>query len=320
MTTLAEIAAQLEEPFAISDIDLLPKGKSEHDGKTMCMGLPYADVRVYEDRLNKLAPGEWSTPPPLAIVVGQKLVVYVSVTVCGVTHTDVGEAAAGGENAATESWAQAFKRACSQFGLGRYLYSLNKVWVPYNAQRKIIDLNEAGIQAIVRRMYSEAHITGSHPAQSVQTLSSTPQQSVDPVQPTPGQSIAHAPATAEQINSMHKLYEHLAQSVPADVTGLDYLAAKGRIQALTAEYRAMKQKVGLSKPTPIVQYIPLADVDAIRTEWARVCMIKAADVERRWKSFKTYINNGSALTDEEFTTALRDAAQAYISQQATKAS
>jgi hypothetical protein len=156
--TLADITDQLEEPFAIQDIDLLPKGQVERDGKMLCMALPYADPRVYQDRLNTVAPGEWSTPPPIALAVGQKIVVYVTVTICGISHTDVGEASATSENAATESYAQGFKRACAQFGLGRYLYSLEKAWVPYNKQRKQIDLDAAGIQRTVQQMYAKARI------------------------------------------------------------------------------------------------------------------------------------------------------------------
>lgn len=158
--TLVDITAQLEEPFPVEDIELLPKGSVERDGKTLCMAMPYADVRVYQDRLNKLAPGEWSTPPPLALVVGTKLVCYVTIVIYGVSHTDVGEAGPG-ENQGTEAFAQAFKRAASQFGLGRYLYNLEKAWVPYNKERKQIALDAKGIKAIVWQMYQKAGISFS---------------------------------------------------------------------------------------------------------------------------------------------------------------
>lgn len=181
--TLTEITAQLSEPFALQDIDLLPKSQIEKDGKTLCMALPYADPRVYQDRLNKVAPGEWSTPPPVALTVGSKLVVYVTVIICGVAHSDVGEAPASSENAGTESYAQAFKRACSQFGLGRYLYDLEKEWVPYNKQRKQIELNAAGIQNIVRKMYMKAGISQERREISRSDESATEQQDEPPPQP-----------------------------------------------------------------------------------------------------------------------------------------
>ena len=158
--TLVDITAQLEEPFSLEDIELLPKGQVERDGKMLCMAMPYADVRVYQDRLNKLAPGEWSTPPPLALVVGTKLVCYVTIVIYGVSHTDVGEAGPG-ENQGTEAFAQAFKRAASQFGLGRYLYNLEKAWVPYDTKRKQINLDAKGIKAIVWQMYQKAGVSFS---------------------------------------------------------------------------------------------------------------------------------------------------------------
>lgn len=164
MTTLLDIAAQLAAPFALDDIDFLPKGKVEREGKTLCMALPYADPRVYQDRLNAIAYGEWSTPAPVVIVAGNKLICYVTVILCGVPHTDVGEANNNEENTGTEAFAQAFKRACSQFGLGRYLYNLEKEWVPFNAQRKMIDLDKAGKATIVRKMYQKAGIAVGKPA------------------------------------------------------------------------------------------------------------------------------------------------------------
>jgi hypothetical protein len=156
--TLTDIAAQLAEPFPLEDIDFLPKGKVERDGKTFCMALPYADPRVYQDRLNKVAYGEWSTPAPVVLVAGNKLICYVTVIICGIAHTDVGEATNNEENTGTEAYAQAFKRACSQVGLGRYLYDLEKEWVPFNVQRKQIDLDKAQKAAIVRKMYQKAGI------------------------------------------------------------------------------------------------------------------------------------------------------------------
>ncbi len=51
-------------------------------------------------------------------------------TILGVVREDVGECAqASDENAWTSATMQAFKRACSAFGLGRYLYNLPKPWV-----------------------------------------------------------------------------------------------------------------------------------------------------------------------------------------------
>jgi hypothetical protein len=62
--------------------------------------------------------------------VAAKVVVVSKVTIHGLgSHTGVGEEWADDENAATRAEAQAFKRACACFGLGRYLYDLDKIWI-----------------------------------------------------------------------------------------------------------------------------------------------------------------------------------------------
>src|SRR6266704_2388453 len=187
---LEDIKEQLKAPFALEDIDFLPKGKTELDGKTLCMAFPYADPRVYQDRLNELAYGEWSTPAPVVIAAGNKLICYVTVILFGVPHTDVGEATNNEENTGTEAFAQAFKRACSQFGLGRYLYDLDREWVPFKVEGKSgrIDLDKAGKAAIVRKMYQKAgSSTGqaTTPKPALQTVPAQPQaQDAQPETPT----------------------------------------------------------------------------------------------------------------------------------------
>ena len=63
---------------------------------------------------------------------------------------DVGECDARDENAATTAVAQAFKRACAAFGLGRYLYNLPQAWGAYDEQRKAF----TDPAAIVAQMYA----------------------------------------------------------------------------------------------------------------------------------------------------------------------
>ena len=108
----------------------------------------YADQRAYTDRLNEIF-GEWGWTRIYNVQVAQnfertlnrgtngqkqsvicaKVVVVSTVSVTGLgSHTGVGEEWADDENSATRAEAQAFKRACSCFGLGRYLYDLDKVW------------------------------------------------------------------------------------------------------------------------------------------------------------------------------------------------
>ena len=61
-------------------------------------------------------------------------------TILGRVREDVGEARAEDANTMTSAAAQAFKRACAKFGLGRYLYHLPQTWAPYDeAKRQIVD-------------------------------------------------------------------------------------------------------------------------------------------------------------------------------------
>jgi hypothetical protein len=58
------------------------------------------------------------------------LLVTCTVTIAGIgSHSGSGEEWADDENAMTSAEAQAFKRACSCFGLGRYFYDFTEMWV-----------------------------------------------------------------------------------------------------------------------------------------------------------------------------------------------
>jgi hypothetical protein len=110
--------------------------------------MPYADQRAYTDRLNALfTPAGWTrryavhTSANFERSSDQKIVAKVLVT-CELTifgigsHSATGEEFADDENAGTSAEAQAFKRACSCFGLGRYLYYFTGTWVDLDERRR----------------------------------------------------------------------------------------------------------------------------------------------------------------------------------------
>jgi hypothetical protein len=157
---LLDIKPELKKPFSATRIDYLPKPKMqfERDGQTFCRALPFADPRAYQDRLDEVCPGEWSTQASVTVA-GDKLIAVVTVTICGVPHTDFGEASLVGptsENAGTEAWAQAFKRACCQAGLGRYLYDLEKQYIPWDKAKKRFNITPTEKLNITLRMYKKA--------------------------------------------------------------------------------------------------------------------------------------------------------------------
>lgn len=147
---LKEIKAQLAEPFDPKEIKWRVTVTSKRHGKNGVEKrgqlIAYANQRAYADRLNAVF-GEWGWTRDYDVQVAQnferpvrtdktkttvaaKVVVVCRITVHGLgTQTGVGEEWADDENAATSAEAQAFKRACACFGLGRYLYNLDPVWV-----------------------------------------------------------------------------------------------------------------------------------------------------------------------------------------------
>jgi hypothetical protein len=121
------------------------------DDGTRGLMLPYADPRAYSDRLNDLfTPAGWSrkyTVQASAPVQrskrgpAAKILVTCEVTIaCIGSNSGTGEDWSDKENALTGAEAQAFKRALSLFGLGRYLYDLDGEWVeldPHGLPTKI---------------------------------------------------------------------------------------------------------------------------------------------------------------------------------------
>lgn len=136
-----ELSARLAEPFPAPVVSW--RAGSVSRDKKRAQALAYAEPRVYEDRLNEVLGPDWSCR---FITWGeQRLLCELSVTVQDgsggvreITRTSTGEFDSGDRVAqGTAAEAQAFKRACSKFGLGRYLYDLPTSWVGYdeNTQR-----------------------------------------------------------------------------------------------------------------------------------------------------------------------------------------
>ena len=125
--------AALSQPFDPTLIRYRA-GATNRD-KTQAQALPYVDPRAYEDRLNQLVPGAWAvTFEPW----GDHRIIC-RLTIHGITRSSTGEASDSPDGiAGTSAEAQAFKRACAKFGLGRHLYAAAPRWVPYDADRRCL--------------------------------------------------------------------------------------------------------------------------------------------------------------------------------------
>lgn len=145
-TSLAEAAPWLLKSFPQSAVELKPTATT--NDKSRALASPYVDMRAYYSRLDKICGAEhWSS----CITLSERGAVC-SLTIFGVTKSATGDYPIDprDENPVTSAESQAFKRACSAFGLGRYLYSLPATWGPYDQQKKSF-IDPAGI---VAQMYA----------------------------------------------------------------------------------------------------------------------------------------------------------------------
>lgn len=124
-----ELLRQLSQPFP-EQVIKWRAGSTSRD-KTRAQALAYVDPRAYERRLDELAPGAWGVAfEPW----GERII--CKLTIHGVTRSSTGEANEGGFAVGTAAEAQAFKRACSKFGLGRHIYNLPTPWVAYDRENR----------------------------------------------------------------------------------------------------------------------------------------------------------------------------------------
>jgi hypothetical protein len=141
---IRELVGELEVPFDPSLVEWRVMTVANNRGQIM----PYADQRAYTDRLNELfTPAGWTrkytvhTSANFQRSRDKKMVAKVFVT-CDLTIHGIGSHSATGEdwtdddNAGTSAEAQAFKRACSCFGLGRYLYYFGGLWVDLDERQR----------------------------------------------------------------------------------------------------------------------------------------------------------------------------------------
>ena len=143
-----KLLAELEVPFP--PVQVLWRVTNTSNDKKRGQIVAYADPRAYTDRLNALvSPQGWTRDYRIetmnsitrvkkgeSIITG-KVLVTCTVTILGLwSHSGTGEEWADDDNGMTSADAQAFKRACSCFGLGRYFYDFNPPWVDLDQHRQ----------------------------------------------------------------------------------------------------------------------------------------------------------------------------------------
>ncbi len=174
-----ELLAKLREPFHPDEILWRTTNKAR-DGKSVCVA-PYADRRAYSDRLNVLfSPSGWSedfnttmlAPVPRkknnAVIITGKVMVSCRVVIEGLgSHSSTGEEWADDENAMTKTEAQSFKRACTDFGLGRYLYDVPPIRVKVDQHGNFLQKPELPVQFLPKK-FQQATVQQRATQQSTQ--------------------------------------------------------------------------------------------------------------------------------------------------------
>ena len=139
------LVTELEVPFDLAVIEwrVTNTAKDKKRGRI----IPYADQRAYTDRLNALfSPAGWTRRYAVHTsanfhrkdqTITAKVFVTCDLTIFGIgSHSATGEEWADAENAGTAAEAQAFKRSCACFGLGRYLYHFTGTWVELDDRKR----------------------------------------------------------------------------------------------------------------------------------------------------------------------------------------
>ena len=195
VTLTPDIVDALRAPFPWDVIEVRP-GSVRKDG-TGALALAYADPRVYMARLDAVVgPANWSVE--FAPWGDHRLICRL--TIFGVVKCSTGEADPHDKNAGTVAEAQAFKRACVAFTLGRYLYDLPQVWARGSGDSKRFTFeNPARIIDEMRRTYELAH---AKPMPVPPRPSALPEHA--DIAPTPTRQTRPTPSRPPQPAPAHK--------------------------------------------------------------------------------------------------------------------
>lgn len=149
---MQRILNELRRPFHPSQVTWKPgtvKGER-------AIALAYADPRAYMNRLDEVCGLDWA----VAYEPWGETRIICRLTIMGITRSSTGEMAAQDEKneiGGTVAEAQALKRACAMFGLGRYLYNLPTGWADYDPQTKrFTDKAKAKLIGILVQHYRRA--------------------------------------------------------------------------------------------------------------------------------------------------------------------
>lgn len=253
------ISAALRQPFNPADVDFRPQGKPGNGGNVQVVA--YVDARTVMARLDEACgPGGWSfTYEPIVVANGQVQIAKGRLEIHGVVREDVGEASNFDPSKGCVS--DTLKRVAVQFGVGRYLYDIERTWVKAQGDR----LSDETIAHLRSKLPRPDGVAPARPA-SPPARRDTPSVSTDTPSPAeavsrPPQRDVHkgvhkpvdpdAPATAEQRERMRKYRDALEiadRSIATTDNALTVAEAEARICAYIEQWK--KRQMRKSPATP----------------------------------------------------------------------
>jgi len=281
---IKEFVALLEVPFDPTVIEWRVTNTTKGNRQSRGQVIPYADQRAYTDRLNALfSPAGWTrkysvhTSANFQRAKDQKTTAKVFVT-CDLTIFGIGSHSATGEewtddqNAGTAAEAQAFKRSCACFGLGRYLYYFTGTWVDLDDRKR-----PKTIPKLAGWATPEGWRQGLRPGQAANSQSSMPKNSNQVHQS------AHTQGTqrelVQRIEGMAELlgkglYRGLLKTIatawrPSDIT--DTIVLEKVLTHMQGAERGLKRlEIALDKTGPeplaiILQSFNLNSIDRVES-------------------------------------------------------
>jgi hypothetical protein len=283
---IEELVKELAVPFDPSVIEW--RVTNAMKDKLRGQVIPYADQRAYTDRLNALVtPAGWTRKYAIHTSanfqrgndqrVVAKIFVTCELTIFGLgSHSATGEEWADDDNAGTSAEAQAFKRACSCFGLGRYLYHFSGVWV---------DLDDRKRPKSTPRLFGwatpQGWRQGLRPGQEANATPANPSSCADhrgnAAEPGRDESVEDTNALVGQIEAMagplgRRLYRGILKTVarawnPSEIREADVLS-KVLAQMQSAERGLRRLEVALDRVghetlVPILRSLQLNSLDQV---------------------------------------------------------
>lgn len=186
------LMAELRKPFDVAELDFRPMIVAKD--KKRAQAAVYADPRTYMARLDEVYPAWECTYSTW----GDRIICHL--TIAGVTRSSTGEMDKQSENqeiGGTAAEAQAFKRACTQFGVGRYLYEVKGMWADYDDGKRAF--TDSGLAELRRRMVEITKALSGEPLTTKRVAGNgnrnSPRQGKTTEPALPPKEEAEAPAT-----------------------------------------------------------------------------------------------------------------------------